>query len=188
MEPAPMIEWSREREMTADAESHSSETNVGSVGSMRQVAVPSGARECSTLAHVDYEDAFLVETVAIQGRTGEQWARAVLEGAPESTQRRLVRGWRALGLRLGPTRSDEYVLGWEVRRSGPDIVLLGSAGRFGLSGELLFEAQPNALLFATFLQLDNLAAHAIWRCIARHHRDVVGHLLGQAAAPHRSHP
>jgi hypothetical protein len=174
--------------MTADAQSHASEANVGSRGTVRLITVPSGARECSTLAHVDYEDAFLVEGVAVPGWTGEQWSRAVLEGAPESTRRGLVRGWRVLGLRLGPIPSDDRVLGWEVRRSSPELALLGSHGRFGLSGELLFEAKENALLFATFVQLDNLAALAFWRCIAGHHRDIVRHLLRQAAAPYWSQP
>jgi len=161
---------------------------VGSEDTVRQVAVPSGVRERSTLDHVDYADAFLVETAAVQAWTGERFARAVLEGAPESTGRGLVRGWRALGLRLGPIRSDQFVLGWEVRRSGSDLALLGSTGRFGLSGELLFEPHQDALLFATFVQLDNLVAHAIWRCIAGHHRNVVRQLLGRATAPHRRHP
>jgi hypothetical protein len=98
-----------------------------------------------------------------------------------------VRGWRALGLRIGPIRSEEFVLGWEVRRSTPDLVLLGSTGRFGLSGELLFESRRDSLLFATFVQLDNPATHAIWRCIAHHHRGVVHQLLGQAAARYRLH-
>ena len=160
---------------------------MGSVGIVRQIPCPSGARNRSTLANVNYEDAFLVETGAVRGWTGEDWARAVLEGAPEGTRAGLVRGWRALGLRLGPIRSEEFVLGWEVRRSTPDLVLLGSTGRFGLSGELLFEPRRDSLLFATFVQLDNPATHAIWRCIAHHHRGVVRQLLGQAAARYRRH-
>jgi hypothetical protein len=174
--------------MTADADRHPSDTNVKSAGTVRQVAVPSEAREQSTLAHVDYQDAFLVKTASVEAWTGEQWARTVLEGAPESTRRGLVRGWRALGLRLGPIGSHEFVLGWEVRDSGSDLALLGSTGCFGLSGELLFEPHQDGLLFATFVQLDNLAAQAIWRCIAGHHRNVVRHLLRRATAPHRRHP
>jgi len=173
--------------LTVDAESDPSDMGMGSVGIVRQIPCPSGARNRSTLAQVNYEDAFLVETGAVRGWTGEDWARAVLEGAPEGTRAGLVRGWRALGLRLGPIRSEEFVLGWEVRRSTPDLVLLGSTGRFGLSGELLFEPRRDSLLFATFVQLDNPATHAIWRCIAHRHRGVVRQLLGQAAAPHRRH-
>jgi hypothetical protein len=55
-------------------------------GSVRQVAVPPAARALSTLSHVEYEDAFLIETGPAQDRTGEQWARAILEGAPILTR------------------------------------------------------------------------------------------------------
>ncbi len=54
-------------------------------------ALPSAARTLSTLSHVDYEDVFLVETGPAQDRTGEQWARAILEGAPTSTRNTLSR-------------------------------------------------------------------------------------------------
>ena len=83
-------------------------------GRVPQVVVPPAARALSTLSHVDYEDAFLVETGPAQDRTGEEWVRAVLEDAPMSTRNALSLGWFALGLRLGSTRSDRSVLGWEV--------------------------------------------------------------------------
>jgi hypothetical protein len=78
------------------------------------------------------------------------------------------------------------VLGWEVRRNDSDLALLGAPGRLGLSGELLFEPGQDTLVFATFVQLDNPVARAMWRCIAPHHRKVVRHLLERAAAPHWS--
>src|SRR5262245_28566798 len=84
-----------------------------------QIGVPPAARALSTLAHVDYADAFLVDTRANRSRTPEQWARAMLEDAPIGTRRALRRGWRALGLRAGSGASDRLVLGWEVRRSTP---------------------------------------------------------------------
>lgn len=65
---------------------------------MRQVTLLSAARTLSTLSHVDYEDAFLVETGPAQDRTGEQWVRAILEGAPTSTRNTLSRdGLRSAG-------------------------------------------------------------------------------------------
>jgi hypothetical protein len=170
--------------MTAGVGRHPEDTQVGAGGRVRQVAVPSEARARATLAHVDYEDAFLVEATSAREWTAERWARTMLEGAPKSTQRQLDWGWWALGLRLGSPRSDRLVLGWEVRRADPDLALLGAAGRFGLSGELLFEPRQDALLFATFVQFDHPVARALWRGIALRHRQVVRHLLGQAAAAH----
>ena len=117
--------------MTADTESHPNDPHVEALGRVRQVTLPPAARALSTLSHVDYEDAFLVETGPAQDRTGEQWARAILEDAPMSTRNALSRGWSALGLRPGSTQSDRLVLGWEVRRTTPDVALLGASGRLG---------------------------------------------------------
>lgn len=102
---------------------------------VHQVPVPAAARALGTLPRVDYEDAFLVEIGPTHGRTGEQWAPAILEGAPMGMRRRLRWGWFALGLQLGSTRSDQLVLGWEVRRSTPDFALLGASSRLGLPAE-----------------------------------------------------
>jgi hypothetical protein len=166
--------------VTASTDSHSDDPHVAAPGRVRQVTLPPAARALSTLSHVDYEDAFLAETGPAHDRTGEQWARAILEDAPMSTRNALSRGWSALGLRLGSTQSDRYVLGWEVRRSTPDVALLGASGRFGLSGELLFERRQHTLLFATFVQLENRVARALWAGIASRHRQVVRDLLEQA--------
>jgi hypothetical protein len=149
---------------------------------VRQVTLPPSARALSTFSRIDYHDAFLVETGPDHDRTAEQWARAMLEQAPVSTRNALARGWSMLGLRLGSARSDHCVLGWEIRRATPDAVLLGARGRLGLSGELLFARQQGALLFATFVRLDNVVARTLWAAIEPRHRRVVRHLLERAAA------
>jgi hypothetical protein len=166
--------------VTSGTDMQPNDRHAEALGRVRQVTPPPAARGLSTLSHVDYEDAFLVETGPAQDRTGEQWARAILEDAPMSTRSALSRGWSALGLRLGSTQSDRFVLGWEVRRSTPDIALLGATGRLGLSGELLFECQQHTLLFATLVQLDNRIARTVWARIAPRHRQVVRDLLEQA--------
>jgi|SRR5580658_7937628 hypothetical protein len=154
---------------------------------VRQVTVPTAARAHSTLARIDYDDAFLVETGQAQDRTAEQWARAVLEGAPQRTRNSLSKGWAALGLRLDATQPDRSVLGWEVRRSTPDLALLGASGRLGISGELLFSRQQDALLFATFVRLGNPIARGLWAPIAPRHVQIVRNLLEQAFGLER-HP
>ena len=164
-------------DMTARAERQVTETQ----GTVRQVTVPAAARAHSTLDHIAYDDAFLVETGQAQDRTAEQWARTILEDAPEKTRNGLLKGWATLGLRLDSTRADRFVLGWEVRRSTPDLVLLGASGRRGLSGELLFERQPGTLLFATFVQLENRLARGLWSVIASRHVQVVRYLLERAS-------
>jgi hypothetical protein len=153
--------------------------------SVRQVAVPPPARALSTLSDLDYEDAFLVEIEPSEGRTGEDWARATLEEAPRIMRRRLRCAWFMLGLKLGSTRSDQLVLGWEVRRSSPDFVLLAAASRVGLPAELLFKRQEDSLLVATFVQQKNPIARAMWARVEPGHRRIVPHLLAQAARSER---
>jgi hypothetical protein len=170
-----------EIDVTTGTDSHPDDPNGAAPGRVRQVTLPPAARALSTLSHVDYEDAFLVEAGPAQDRTGEQWARAILEDAPMSTRKALSKGWSALGLRLGSTQSDEYVLGWEVRYTTPDVALLGASGRLGLCGELLFEREQHTLLFATFVQLENRIARGLWAGIAPRHLQVVRDLLEQAS-------
>jgi hypothetical protein len=148
---------------------------------VRRIALPPEAPTRSTLPRVDYADAFLVPAVGPPGRTAEEWARATLEGASATMRRQLRWGWTALGLKLGPDGSERHVLGWEVRRSDPDLVLLGLGSRIGMPAELLFERRGDGLLFATLVQHRTLLARATWLGIGPRHRRIVPALLARAA-------
>lgn len=151
----------------------------------RQIAVPPAARALSTLTRVDYEDAFLVETGPCRKRTGEQWARSILEDAPCTMRSKLRCGWTALGLKLGATGSEGFVLGWEVRRSTPVLALLAAGSRLGLPAQLLFERRGDTLLLATFVQQENPVARAMWAAVAPMHRQVVPRVLERAISSDR---
>jgi hypothetical protein len=73
------------------------------------------------------------------------------------------------------------MLGWEVRRSIPDYVLLGASSRIGMPAELLLERQQHTLLFATFVQNENPIARAVWAGTEPVHRPVVRYVLEQAS-------
>jgi hypothetical protein len=154
-----------------------------SVSPVRQIDPPPGQSALSTLARVDYQDAFAVGPVPgpARDRTPEQWARAVLEDAPATVQGQLRRGWQMLGLRLGPARSARRVLGWEIRRSTPEFVLLGAGSRIGMPGELLIRRDGDGLLFATFLQQRNPLARLLWARVTPVHQRTVKSLLIHAA-------
>ena len=153
--------------------------NPSTPGRVRRVAVPRDARMLTTLSQVDYEDARVVEIGTAQDRTGEQWARAILEDAPGVMRAALRLGWLALGLQLGSTRSDRLVLGWEVRRSTPDFVLLGAGSRLGMPAELLVKRRQQTLLFATFVQKENQIARAVWAGVEPVHQPVLRYVLDQ---------
>jgi hypothetical protein len=148
---------------------------------VRDVAVPPAARRLSTLSHLDYEDAFLIEIGPARDRTPEQWARVILEDAPITIRRALQAGWFALGLQLGSARSERFVLGWEVRRSTPEFVLLAGSSRIGLSAELLFKRQKRTLLYATLLRQENPIARAVWAAVEPVHRPIVRYVLEQGS-------
>jgi hypothetical protein len=148
--------------------------------SVRQVPLPPAARALSTLPRLDYDDCFLAQVEAVRDRTGEQWARAVLEDAPAVTRTALGSGWSALRLNRGSTSDPRLVLGWEVRTSDADFALLGAESPLGLRGEVLFKREPDALLFATFIELQNPGARGAWTATAPGHRQIVRHLLEQA--------
>jgi hypothetical protein len=146
--------------------------------SVRQIEVPPAARALSTLARIDYEDAFLVETAAVGERTAEEWARTALEGAPVAIRTALVSGWSSIGLKLD--RWGGTVLGWPIRKSTPDFVLLGADSRIGMPGQLLFKREQRGLLFATFVQHDNNVARAVWAATEPVHVPTVRRVLEHA--------
>jgi hypothetical protein len=147
---------------------------------VRQIAVPDEARAVCTLTRLDYEDAFEVDVGAVQDRTAEQWARAVLEESPLSIRSPLVAGWSAIGLKLGFDRSRERVLGWEITLNTSDVVLLGAGSRIGLLGQLLFKRHSDRLLFCTFVQQGNAGARAMWAWVEPVHAPTVRRVLEQA--------
>jgi hypothetical protein len=144
---------------------------------VRQIELPPAARALSTLAHIDYEDAFLIETDRAKDKTAEEWARTILEDAPAKVRAMLLSGWSAIGLKL--RRGDRCVLGWEIRASTPDFVLLAADSRLGMPAQLLLKREPGALLFATLVQHDNHAARAIWAGTEPVHVPIVRRVLEQ---------
>jgi hypothetical protein len=168
--------------LSVDASSLANAPHGNAPRRARQVAVPAVARARCTLRHVDYEDAFAVELGSARVRTAEQWARAILEGAPLAMRNGLRRSWLALGLKLDAAPPERSVLGWEVRRSTPDYVLLGADSRIGMPAELLVTRHKRAVRIATFLEHRNAAARALWATVEPAHRRIVPRVLVQAQA------
>jgi hypothetical protein len=146
---------------------------------VRAVPVPGAARALSSLEHIDYADAFLVDIQRPGRRTAEQWVRAIFDESANTLRLRLWSGWMVIGLRLAPPFATGHVLGWEIRRSTPESVLLGARSRIGMPAELLVSRQGEGLLFDTFVQQNNRIARAVWSAIEPTHRSVVPALLRQ---------
>ncbi len=159
----------------------SADVQPGTDPAVQQIEVPRRARALSTLAHVDYADAFSFGVDGRDRRTPEDWARTALELAPASVRRTLRSGWTAIGLKLDGAPPDRSVLGWEIRESTPGHVLLGAPSRIGMAGELLFKREPSELLFATLVQFDNPAARGVWAGVQPVHVPVVRSVLEHAS-------
>jgi hypothetical protein len=151
------------------------------VSHVQQIALSPDARALTTLPVLDYTDAFSVTGHPPGERSPEQWARAVLAGAPRGVRVKLVISWTLLGLRLGVRPPGGRILGWRVRHSTPDYLLLGAGSRLGLPAELLFRCEPGGLLFATFVQQRSRLARALWPRVIPSHQRVVGSLLAHGA-------
>jgi hypothetical protein len=150
------------------------------VTGVRQVDVPPSARALSTLARIDYADAFIVDVGSAHDQRAEDLIREILEGAPLAVRTKLLSGWSAIGLKVR-NMSNGSVLGWEVRRTAPDHVLLGAESRIGMPGELLLKKEDGALLFATFVAQRNVVARAVWAVTEPVHVRVVRDILDQAS-------
>jgi Protein of unknown function (DUF2867) len=133
----------------------------------------------SRFSRTDYADTF--EVAITPGRTAEQWARAVFEGAPAGMRTFLSIGWRLLGVQLAPPRVTGHVLGWRIVKDSPDVVVLQARSMAGLTARLVLQADAAALRFATFVRCDRLVGKALWFGVAPLHRLVVSRLLGDAA-------
>jgi hypothetical protein len=151
-------------------------------GEVRQIQVPAASRALSTLDRIHYADAFVVEAGSTQKRTAEGWARAIFDDAPLALRTSLLSGWSALGFKLSLPPAQGSVLGWPIKRSDPDFVLLGSESRLGMSAELLLRREPNALLFSTLLQLRNPMVRAVWAVVEPRHVPIVQRVLQLASS------
>lgn len=154
---------------------------IGSADRVRQVDAPLSVRALSSLTRIDYADTFLVDIGPLKDSSAEQLAREVLEGAPLAVRTRLLSGWSTIGLKIGKGPSKPSVLGWQVRQSTADHVLLGADSRIGMPGELLFKKDGDTLLFATFVQHGNLIARGVWAMVEPAHVRIVRNILDQAS-------
>jgi hypothetical protein len=78
--------------------------------------------------------------------------------------------------------SPSHVLGWPIRHTTDDVIVLGARSWLGMPAELVFARQGKAWLFVTLVQHDNRFMSALWWAIAARHRRVVQYLLRSAAA------
>jgi hypothetical protein len=134
------------------------------------------------LAGYDYEDSFAAPRAAADDRTPEQWARSVFEDALLPVRWFLVVGFRyGLGLRFGPRRSPEHVLGWAIIDRSPDSLTVEARSWF-LTSRLVFRTETSRLSQSTYVRFDRRIAAIIWPPVSILHRRIVPRVVRHAAA------
>jgi hypothetical protein len=139
-------------------------------------------RALSTLARIDYEDTFRVELAKPESKSAEEWARAIFDRTPRALRAQMWSAWRALGFRLGSPFTRDLVLGWELRRTSPEVAVLGTHSWIGMPAELVVRRDQRGLLFATFVGMHNPFARAVWAAIDPVHRPAARRVLSALAS------
>jgi hypothetical protein len=136
----------------------------------------------SSVASLDYADAFEVTRSPTDRRSAEQWARDGFERLPLPTRRSLllVHHW-ILGFRLGPWASPNHVLGWRIVTSEPDLLHLEARSTL-MRGHMVWRLYDERLVMTTFLQYEmRRTAPVVWAVIGNIHRGGAPHLFELAA-------
>jgi hypothetical protein len=149
---------------------------------VRTIPVLAGVAEIAGLDRVDYDEAFDFETDAV--RRPEDWARLILEGAPLSKRLQMVGAWTALGIRLALPGTKGQVLGWRIRRSDPEAVVLEVHAAVGLTARIVIQAEPQRVTHSMVVRYDRALGGRVWRRIAPGHRRFVRALLNRARNAH----
>jgi hypothetical protein len=139
--------------------------------------VPEPIRRLEPLADPDYADVFTAPTSGAADRSGEAWARAVLEQTPVG--RSAPRLWRVLGLRLGPRPSPHHVQGWRIADRGDGWIRLEASSWF-MTAHAVVLVDDGRLSLALFLRYERAIAAWIWPPVSVVHRRAVPVMLRQA--------
>jgi hypothetical protein len=148
----------------------------------RRIEVTEEIRAFDTLAEADYSAAWEVMISAGDRRSAEQWARAIFEGAPRALRAFVVTGWIAgLRLRLGPRRSPDYVLGWTVVTTTPDLVIL-SVQSWMMTAHLMVSVEEKRVVLGSFVRYEKRGASALWSTVQPLHHQILPYLFGRASS------
>jgi hypothetical protein len=131
-------------------------------------------RTLSSLSHVDYGDAFALETAVVA--TPEEWARAIFGDIPDAAERLIWRG--CLGLRLRPAGAD-VIAGWPVTRGGPHWIRLENRSAM-LAGNLVVRIRDGQVALGVFVRYHRRRGRLVWSLLAPIHRLLAPRLLHDA--------
>jgi hypothetical protein len=109
----------------------------------------------------------------------------VLEGAPYYIRLAIFGfAWRSfLGMRLGPSRSPDYISGLKIAARGEDWVRIEAAS-WMIVAVLVFKVDEARLSWASFVRYDRRLAALVWPAGSIVHRNVGFALMRRAVRAH----
>jgi hypothetical protein len=138
------------------------------------------------LDRIDYREAFAFDARVV--RDPEAWLRSIMEGASPGKRAAMLRVWRWLGVGLARLDSDGQILGWRIRQSTPDVVVLAAESVSGITARIVLTATSRRVVQTMVVRYDRWFARPLWTLLAPKHRRFVRGLLADAsvrsAAPH----
>ena len=133
-------------------------------------------------ARPDYADSFEIRLRDPDSHPAEQWARVSLEQAAPVV-RRIIQFVHAHVARfqLGPPADPDYVLGWQIVTSVPDVLHIETSGPLARAEIIARSVSPTRKTASTFLFYERPLTQFLWFAIGPLHRRIAPYLLARAA-------
>jgi hypothetical protein len=154
-------------------------------GRAHRVAVPPPGGIDLDFGRTDYEVAFRLPLPGADANGAGWWARAAFGGMPAAPRAVLLLGWRfGLRLRLGPSRSPDYVLGWRLAERRPHVAALTAPSPL-IDAVNIVLVDPSGVTWVTLLRYRKAVGRFMWAAAAPVHELTMPYLLNRAAANRR---
>ncbi|MEU8814562.1 hypothetical protein [Actinoplanes sp. NPDC048796] len=147
-------------------------------GAVTEAEVSAETVVLAGLEPVDYREGFGFPTG--ESLSAEAWARRILEGASRGDRAKMLAAWRFLGVGLAPLKAPGQVLGWRIRRSDPEAIVLAVRATAGVSARLVLRAEPGRVTHAMLVRYDSGLGRRVWTRFAPAHRRFYVRLLDRA--------
>lgn len=132
----------------------------------------------------NYGSSFAVDLLGADNEPPEQWARTILEGAPQPLRWFVFFGWKVvLRLRLAP-RGPDTIAGWTITTTTSDAITLEVESRFIAARKVLLVDQ-NRLTLTTYVWYQRKVGLLLWSTLAPVHHCIEPLLLTLATSPRR---
>lgn len=131
-----------------------------------------------------YATAFTVQVpdAVADTRSVQEWARHILEDAPQVLKWLVFIGWKfVLRLRLAPRGTPGTVAGWTITETTPDSITLGVNSSLVAARKVL-NVGANRLTLTTHVRYEHPAGRVLWAVIAPIHHRIEPLLLTLAAS------